>query len=95
MKRLFFGLFAAGIALSASAFTTLASKPHFATVYYVLTNAGTYIKTLTVPDATKCQNLVTKKCYLGYATDQGPSFPSNAIPSGATVQSANKGLYIR
>lgn len=94
MKRLFFGLFAAAVALGGSAFTNAAPKPHFATFYYVLTTAGTYIRTTTVPSDDNCINTAAHPCYLGYSTDKGASFPSSSIPASPTVQSNSKALYV-
>ncbi|WP_214226688.1 hypothetical protein [Pedobacter sp. B4-66] len=93
MKRLFIGLFATGVALGASTFTSLASKRIFATYYYVLTEEGTYTKVEVVPDPSNCEGTASHKCFVGYATYKGESFFSNSMPAAPIVQSGTNGLY--
>ncbi|PTT01391.1 hypothetical protein DBR11_07525 [Pedobacter sp. HMWF019] len=94
MKRLLFGLFAAGVALSMSAFTTFTPKNKLMTFYYVLTTAGFYQRVSFVPDGDNCLGTAANKCYLGYSSDQGQSFSINSIPAAPSIQSATFGLYI-
>lgn len=94
MKRLLFCLLAAGVALSTSAFTSVASKPHFQVYYYVLTTNGNYVRISSNPDPANCAGTVLKKCYLGYSTDQGTGFPASNVPANFVVQSQTNGLYI-
>jgi len=94
MKRLFIGLFATGVALSASTFTSLASKRHAAVYYYVLTSSDFYERTMQNPDPTNCEGNASHKCFVTYATDQGLSFSANTMPSESPItQSAFNGLY--
>ncbi|NRF38360.1 hypothetical protein [Pedobacter foliorum] len=95
MKRLFIGLFATGVALGASTFTSLASKRRVATYYYVLTSSGFYRETEEEIDPANCLGNANHKCYVAYSTSQGTSFPVSAMPSVTPIaQSANNGLYI-
>lgn len=94
MKRLFFGLFAAAVALGGSAFTNATPKPHMASFYYILTSAGTYVRTLTPPSTGNCQNLASTVCWIEYSATKGDSFPSDEIPTTDLVtQSTRNGLY--
>lgn len=95
MKRLLFGLFAAGVALSMSAFTTFTPKKKFNTYYYVLVTATTYQKAVSTPDMDNCLGTADNKCFLGYTSDQGPSFSVNSIPTAPFIQSSYKGLYLQ
>lgn len=95
MKRLFIGLFAAGVALGASTFTSLASKRYVVAYYYVLTSSGFYERTTQDPDPTNCEGTALHKCFVTYATNQGPGFSASAMPSATPIaQSALNGLYI-
>jgi len=93
MKRLLFGLFAAGVALSMSAFTTFTPKKKFNAFFYVLVDGSTYHKVNFVPDPDNCLDNASYKCYLGYLSDQGSSFLVTSIPPAPFVQSTTKGLY--
>jgi hypothetical protein len=93
MKRLFIGLFATGVALGASTFTSLASKRLFATYYYVLTDEGTYRKIGVPPDPNNCEGTAFHKCFLGYSTNKGEFFSSSSIPAAPIVESPSNGLY--
>jgi len=95
MKRLLFGLFAAGVALSMSAFTTFTPKKKFNVYYYVLTPTGYYQKVSFIPDGENCLNNATYKCYLGYSSDQGDSFSPTSIPGAPSIQSSTKGFYLQ
>jgi hypothetical protein len=95
MKRLFIGLFATGVALGASTFTSLASKRDTAVYYYVLTSSGSYQATMQEPDLTNCSGSANRKCYMVYSTYQGTGFLASAMPSVTPiVQSSHNGLYI-
>ena len=94
MKRLFFGLFAAAVAIGGSAFTNATPKQHFASFYYVLTSAGTYVRTVTTPQSENCENTAKNSCWMEFSDDKGASFTSNNIPTTNLVeQSPNAGLY--
>lgn len=95
MKRLLFGLFAAGVALSMSAFTTFTPKKKFTTFYYVLVNANLYQIADFIPDTDNCMGTAVNKCYLGYTSYQGDYFSSSSIPAAPSIQSSFKGLYIQ
>jgi len=95
MKRLLFGLFAAGVALSMSAFTTFTPKKKFTAFYYVLVDDLTYQKANFLPVQDNCEGTAANKCYLGYSSYQGNSFSVDAIPAAPSVQSSYKGLYVQ
>ncbi|WP_316836973.1 hypothetical protein [Pedobacter nutrimenti] len=95
MKRLLFGLFAAGVALSMSAFTTFTPKKKFTIVYYVLVDGSTYQRVNFIPVQDNCEGTAENKCYLGYSSNQGNSFSVDAIPAAPSVQSSYKGLYVQ
>lgn len=94
MKRLLIGLFAAGVALSISAFTTIKPKSGFMMYYYVLTNGAFYQRITYTPNGVDCAGTASNKCFLGYTTYQGESFPASSIPGPIAVQSAGNGLYM-
>lgn len=95
MKRLLFGLFAAGVALSTSAFTTFTPKKKFTIVYYVLTNEALYQRVNDTPDPSNCEGAAAHKCFIGYSSYRGESFSSDAIPATPTFQSNYFGLYVQ
>jgi hypothetical protein len=95
MKRLLFGLFAAGVALSMSAFTTFTPKKKFTAYYYVLVTATIYQRTDSPPETDNCLGTADNKCFLGYTSDQGLSFSVNSIPAAPFIQSSYKGLYMQ
>ncbi|HWW43394.1 hypothetical protein [Pedobacter sp.] len=95
MKRLLFGLFAAGVALSMSAFTTFTPKKKFTTIYYVLVSANLYQIADFTPEVNDCMGNAANKCYIGYSSYQGDSFSASSIPAAPSIQSSFKGLYIQ
>lgn len=95
MKRLLFGLFAAGVALSMSAFTTFTPKKKFTIYYYVLVSGNLYQRVSFVPDGDNCAGTAAFQCYLGYNSYQGDSFLATSIPAAPSIQSSTKGLYMQ
>lgn len=96
MRKLFLGLIVAGAAFGTSAFTSAAPKTHAASVYYVLTSAGTYVRTATVPSTGNCQEQETPACWIAFATDKGESILVGDVPTEEiTEQSETNGLYIQ
>lgn len=92
MKKLFFGLLVAGVALSASAFTN-AKSGTFADYYYGQTSSGVYERILAVDaePTLNCDGDEELPCII--TSDELINGPFTTLPGDASPVSNSEALY--
>ncbi|PYF76545.1 hypothetical protein [Pedobacter nutrimenti] len=93
MKKVFFGLLVAAIAVGGSAFTSAQKKVTTDTYYYVLNQAGTSYRSVGIvaPDEDLCSTAPISKCVVGFNADHGTTVNPTSLPSGKTYESSTSG----
>jgi hypothetical protein len=93
MKKVFFGLLVAAVAVGGSAFTNAHKKATVDTYYYKLNQAGTiYTKVgTTQPSLSLCKEANIDKCVIGFDTDEGATVLRSSLPATPVYTSPSNG----
>lgn len=96
MKKIFFGLLVAIIAMVGSAFVNVKKKTSTIYYYYVMDNdIGRYVKFGTSsPNEGSCQTTYLFSCVICFDSYQGESINPNNLPAIPVYKSVTKGYYV-